>query len=215
MKAQAKAKTETKAAAPVVIKVPAALSASIATLVEANAGEAKARQKKDQCIVKIAETIADLFDSREEAKPVLAKAYEDAKLTSLVDGQQRSRILAQAFPKNVPLYNQAKTGTIKIENKAGKIVEKKADTNQLIAVANGGLKPDKKGVWRKVESVGNQGGKNKKAPLETMQTQMALNATAFLTVAKGDWEAFLNAAIEGCKTHKGFDAEEAKALLDE
>lgn len=213
MKAQAKTKVETKAAAP--IKVPAALASATTELAQANAGIAVASGKRDKVLVKLAETVADLFDDKEEASPVLKQAFADAKLTSLVDGQQRSRILAQAFPADEALMKQAKAGPITFLNAKGDKVTKPANTLQLNAIATGSLKPNKKGLWVKVESVGNQGGQNRKDPLEAMKTQMAILATQFLTVGKGAWEAFLNAAIEGCKSHKGFDSEEAKALLDE
>lgn len=213
MKAQAKAKTKETTAA--VIKVPAALASATTELAQANAGIAVASGKRDKVLVKLAETVADLFDDKDEAAPVLKQAFADAKLTSLTDGQQRSRILAQAFPADEALMKQAKAGPITYLNAKGDKVTKPANTLQLNAIATGSLKPNKKGIWLKNETGGNQGGKNRKAPLETMQTQMAILATQFLTVGKGAWEAFLNAAIEGCKSHKGFDVDEAKALLDE
>lgn len=222
MKATTKAKAKvspaskdaTKSKAVEIVKVPAALTEAISVYASATTAKLAAGIKQEQTLVKTAEVVSKLFKTKEDAAPVLKQAFADAGLTSLVDSSQRSRILAQAFPSDPVVYNQAKTAPITFLNTKGEKVTKAANTNQLTAIATGKLKPNKKGVWLPVQSAGTQGGHNAKTPLDTMKTAIDNAITAFVTVAKGDWQAVLNTTIAALKACDAFDEKEAKRLCE-
>lgn len=216
MKAKVTSKAETKNETE--ISVPAKLTTWCGTLVKANKGIAALTESRESILEKGSQLLNELYDTREEAKPVLAKVFKDAGLTGMNSTSQRSRILSWAFPKEEEIFAQiVEAKTIKFHNAKGDIVEKKPSVLQKNAAAAGSFKPNQKDIWLPVKSAGNQGGHNAKTPAENAKDAIEAAATAFCTVAKANSNVFFNLVIEVLDSVKdwGFDHEEAAKQLED
>lgn len=220
MKASAKTKTteSTKTKTETKVEVPAKLQA-ITKELAANATSIKSLVSAGESIMDRASMVLkELYDDRDEATPFLKAAFEAEGLTNMNAKSQRSRILNHAFPADEKLLTLAKSAPIRFHNAKGDIVEKKANVNQLNAIAAGSFAPNKKGtLWLPVEkSAGGSGGSNRRTPVESAKKAIEDSATVFITVGKNPAIAFFNLVIEVLQSVKGwnFDKAEAAALLE-
>lgn len=220
-KATATAKTETKAT--VTIEVPAKVTAIVKEIADNKAGVQALQKQGESILERGSKLIASLYDNREEASPILKAAFAAAGLTSMSDNSQKSRMLNWAFPDNEEVFNAAKAApTIRFKNEKGDIVEKKANVNQLNAIATGNLAPNKKGVFLPVEKTGKtskgSGGHNRQTPLDKAKAAITEAATVFCaSQGKGAANAFhvLTVEILDSVSEWKFDHEEASRILSD
>lgn len=163
---------------------------------------AKAECQSSQ--ISLAAMLESLFDTKEEAAPVLKEAFEphvaSGAVTKATADSLRSSVLVLAFPVCSPKERDEAVKAFK----AGKLTVE--DTK---AVARGNMKKTKKGDYVKVESAKpRQGGSNKKTPYQALEDAMTLAMSGKEFSKAVDAEQF---AVLVCKValqvYKGENAE--------
>lgn len=217
MKAKATITNEEKV--EILIVVPSTVTAIVREIADNKAGVQALQKQGESILERGSKLIAKLYENREEAAPVLKMAFSEAKLTSMSDNSQKSRMLNWAFPTSPEVFGNAKSAdTILFKNDKGDIVEKKATVNQLNAIATGSLAPNKKGVFLHVKTTFGQGGHNKLSPQEAAKKAITDAATVFCnSQGRGAANAFHVLTVEILDNVKEwkFDHTEAQSILED
>lgn len=195
---------KTKDDAKQIIVVPAAIKAAVQAYITLDQAANQAAEGARKGMLNCGQAMAKTFGDKETARPVLKQAFDDAGRDSsdITNASVISKILTLGFPENAKaaesLANALKAGL---------------NTNKAIAAARGSLRVAKDGKETKVEKTGNQGGHNKKKPVETMDAQIALALTTCET-SKLDAEQFAVALAKHLTDLNCFDLDDLIEALE-